>query len=110
MSRLRLAVRMWPSAEAAETEYLLSLLSEDARALVQRHTREDDRRRALAARLLERTAASAALRLPLTSVRLSRTRGGKPYVTNPVSKTHAPNWNFSVSHEVGVLRVLCWWC
>lgn len=99
--RLRWALRTgaWePTPDVLE--FLLACLSPDQRALVVRHSRAEDRKRALAARFTERAAAAAALGLPLGAVALKRTRGGKPYVTNDVPKPQAPNWNFSVSHEV----------
>lgn len=100
-TRLRWAVRtgeleLAPGAK----EFLLASLPPDQRALVVRHSRAEDQRRALAARFLERAAAAAALGLPLGAAAMKRTRGGKPYVANDVPKPHASNWNFSVSHEV----------
>lgn len=100
-ARLRWAVRTsaWAPTEPAQAEFLLALVPTQS-ALVVRHSRAEDQQRALAARLLERAAAAAALGLPLGEAALKRTRGGKPYVASDVPKPHAPNWNFSVSHEV----------
>lgn len=100
-TRLRWAVRAhhWAPTHA-EFEYLLSLLPPEERPQVVRFRDQKDRQRALVSRLLQRRAAAAALRLPPAAVDLRRTRGGKPYVANALPKPHAPNWNFSVSHEV----------
>lgn len=103
--RLRWAVRTggW-SPDSAEWEMLLSLLpSAEERQQCMRYRNLDDRCRTLVGRLLARQAAAAALGLPFAAVDLRRTRGNKPYVANQLpSKAHgpAPNWNFSVSHEV----------
>ena len=86
-------------------EYLLSLLPAEEREQCNRFRQAEDRKRALVSRLLARAAAAAALRLqPFSTEALvgwARTRGGKPYVASPLPRPpHAPNWNYSVSHEV----------
>jgi phosphopantetheinyl transferase len=86
-------------------EYLLSLLPAEEREQCNRFRQAEDRKRALVSRLLARAAAAAALRLqPFSAeapVGWARTRGGKPYVASPLPRPpHAPNWNYSVSHEV----------
>lgn len=100
-ARLRWAVALgaWEPVPA-EFEYLLALLPEEERAPVLRFRQEADRRRALVSRLLQRAAAAAALGLPHAAVVVRRTRGSKPYAANELPKPQAPNWNYSVSHEV----------
>lgn len=54
-------------------------------------------------RLLARACCAAALRLPWPAVEIARTRGRKPYCANAEGdRSAAPNFNFNVSHEVGV--------
>ncbi len=101
-TRLRWAVQVdrWRPGET-EFELLLSLLPEDERTAVRKYRQPDDRKRALVSRLLQRAAAAVALGLRQGEVRVARTRGGKPYVANEGPRpAHAPNWNYSVSHEV----------
>lgn len=99
--RLRWAVRTtaW-SPSPAEFELLLSLLAPEQQAAVTRLRVVEDRKRALVSRLLARAAAAASLGLAPGGVQMARTRGGKPYVTGAFKPASAPNWNFSVSHEV----------
>lgn len=85
----------------SEFELLLSLLPEGERNACTRFTQVQDRKRAVVSRLLQRAAAAATLGLPHSAVLVERTRGGKPYVANKDRPQHAPNWNYSVSHEVG---------
>jgi phosphopantetheinyl transferase len=104
--RLRWAVctRGWQPGEA-EADFLLSLLPPEERAQCERFRLPDDRHRALLSRLLARRAASAVLGLAPSDADVRRTRGGKPYVANALpgkAEGPAPNWNYSVSHEVGV--------
>lgn len=99
--RLRWAVRtaQWSPCHA-EFEYLLALCPEEERQAVARFRQVEDRKRALVSRLLARAAAAAALGVVHEAVDVKRTRGGKPYAANALAKPHAPNWNFSMSHEV----------
>ncbi|KAI3430442.1 hypothetical protein D9Q98_005037 [Chlorella vulgaris] len=100
MSRLRWAVQSdhW-TPSPSEFELLLSLLPEGERTACTRFTQVQDRKRAVVSRLLQRAAAAATLGLPHSAVLVERTRGGKPYVANKDRPQHAPNWNYSVSHE-----------
>ena len=59
-----------------------------------------DKKRAVVSRLLQRHAAFLALDIPHEAVSIERTKGRKPYVANKIEKLHAPNYNYSVSHEV----------
>lgn len=108
--RLRWAVQTaaWGARVAPEEwAFLLSLLPNDEQQQCLRHRQPEDQRRALVARLLARRAAAASLGLTQSAVDCRRTKGGKPYVANDVpgkANGPAPNWNFSVSHEVRVGR------
>lgn len=100
--RLRWAVQVeaW-SPGHAEFELLLSLLPEAERCACTRFRQAQDRKRALVSRLLQRAAAAAALGLRHGgALSVQRTRGNKPYVAGAHRPSHAPNWNYSVSHEV----------
>ena len=55
---------------------------------------------AAACRLLQRKCASDVLGIAFSSVDIRRTKGGKPFAVAEVSRPHAPNFNFNVSHEV----------
>ncbi|EFN51313.1 hypothetical protein CHLNCDRAFT_55270 [Chlorella variabilis] len=99
--RLRWAVQVeaW-SPGHAEFELLLSLLPEAERCACTRFRQAQDRKRALVSRLLQRAAAAAALGLRHGgALSVQRTRGNKPYVAGAHRPSHAPNWNYSVSHE-----------
>ncbi len=104
--RLRWAVQTaaWGARVGPEEwAFLLSLLQEDERQQCLRHRQLEDQRRALVARLLARRAAAVSLGLPQSAVDCRRTKGGKPYVANDLpgkADGPAPNWNYSVSHEV----------
>lgn len=84
-----------------EFKFLLSLLNEPSeRASVEDFTYWEDKRRALIARLLARKACASALGLDsFRDVRIARTRGGKPFLSEPPSAPEHPNFNFSISHE-----------
>jgi 4'-phosphopantetheinyl transferase len=91
--------RWTPAPE--ELEFLLALIPEDEREQVRKFRFLEDQKRALASRLLQRRAAQLVLGIPHDLVVIRRTKGNKPYVANDLPKHHAPNFNFSVSHEVG---------
>eukprot|EP00667_Euglena_gracilis_P015605 EG_transcript_16237 len=97
---LRWAVRSgaWQPGEA-EWRFLLGRLPEPEQAHVQRFKFEEDRKRALLSRLLQRAAVCAAVGLPYDTVVLRRTKGNKPFLAVPHSRPDAPNFNFNVSHE-----------
>lgn len=100
-ARLRLAVdiaRWHPSIE--EFEFLCSLLPAADADECKKFRFFDDKKRSVTSRLLQRHAAFLALGIPHPAVDIKRTKGRKPYVANPVSKPHAPNYNYSISHEV----------
>ena len=103
--RLRWAVclRGWEPA-ASELDLLLSWLPAEERTQCERFRQPADKQRALVSRLLARRAAAVALGLPQGDAVVKRTRGGKPYVANELpgkAEGPVPNWNYSVSHEVG---------
>ena len=104
-ARLRLAVdiNQWSPAPP-ELALLLSLLPENERKESTKFMFIADQKRHLVSRLLARAAAHAALGLPHAEVLVQRTRGGKPYIANELPKPEAPNYNYSVSHEVRTLE------
>ena len=77
-----------------------------------KYLREDDRKRALVSRLLQRRACVEATGVPWAQVELKRTKGGKPFMANKPAG-FGPNWNWNVSHEghfvalAAEARVLC---
>lgn len=93
-----------------------SLAQADAEK-VSRYAHAEDRKRALASQLLQRSACARAVHVPFCDAELRRTKGGKPFlvrvkfalpkrrlaeVTNQANQRqrgHAPNFNFNVSHE-----------
>lgn len=99
--RLRFAVDVsrWDPSPA-EFDFLCALLPEEDATDCRRFRFSDDQKRALTSRLLQRHAAATALGIPHSEVVIKRTKGRKPYVANDLPKANAPNFNFSVSHEV----------
>ena len=65
---------------------------------------KEDKKRAMVSRLLQRQCISRALGIPWSEAKVKRTRGKKPFavITAKVDKSHAPNFNFNVSHEVSI--------
>lgn len=62
---------------------------------------KEDQKRALVSRLLQRQCVAVAFGIPWEKVLIKRTKGRKPFVISKgLDKTHAPNFNFNVSHEV----------
>ena len=74
----------------------MACLAEDEATKVMRYMQAADKKRALISRLLQRRACFEALDVDYASVKIERTKGGKPFVSNKPAKT---NWNFNVSHE-----------
>lgn len=85
-----------PSAE--EFDRLLSGLETDEQRSIQRFVNYDDRRRAFVSRLMQRACVRQVCGCMDSEVRVQRTKGGKPFCTN-TKPSHAPNFNFNVSHE-----------
>ena len=99
---------------SVEWEMLLGLIPEEDSAKTMRFVRLDDRKRALASRLLQRRASAEVTGLAYAAVSIKRTKGSKPYLENrPLGTSSLPNWNFNVSHEGNYValaaepRVLC---
>jgi len=99
--RLRLAVNVtkW-EPNPQEFQFLCTLLPAAESEACNKFRFFDDKKKALVSRLLQRHAAFLALDIPHEAVSIERTKGRKPYVVNKVEKLHAPNYNYSVSHEV----------
>lgn len=103
--RLRWAVEIsrWQPSDR-EFDFLCSILPPEDATECRKFKFLDDRKRAVLSRLLQRHAAASVLAIPHDSVEIKRTRGRKPYAANPViEKRGAPNFNYSVSHEVSKL-------
>lgn len=94
-------ISAWQPCEA-EIGFLLQLLPEEEADQCRSYKRAEDCKRALASRLLQRQCCCRALGLAWHDVLIKRTRGKKPYCANArIYRSHAPNWNFNTSHEVG---------
>ena len=87
------------SPSTTEFGYFLAALGHEDRSTIERFIQFDDRKRALASRLLQRASVIQVCRCKDSEVRIARTRGGKPFTTN-MKPSSAPNFNFNVSHEV----------
>jgi hypothetical protein len=100
-ARLRWAVHVgaWQPG-AKEVDLLLSLLPAQEAQHCRAFRQFDDQKRALVSRLLQRHAGTVALGIPFEEVVIKHTKGRKPYIANEIAKPQAPNFNFSVSHEV----------
>lgn len=107
--RLRWAVNVgaWDPSPP-EFAFLLDLLRDESERLsILRYRMVEDQRRALVSRLLQLAACGRALGVPSEAVRLERTKGGKPFASEPQARPiDAPNFNFSVSHEVRSTRAV----
>ena len=108
-ARVRWAVNStrWKPGER-EMEFLLKILPVHERERVMRFKREEDRKRALVSRLMQRACVGTCAVVETTdAVEIRRTKGGKPFMyveENATTKerrraTAAPNFNFNVSHE-----------
>ncbi|EIE24817.1 4'-phosphopantetheinyl transferase [Coccomyxa subellipsoidea C-169] len=100
-SRLRWAINIkkWTPWDD-EWLFLLDMLPEEDQKEVESFKFKDDQKRALVSRLLQRQCVAVALGIPWEKVLIKRTKGRKPFVINKgLDKTHAPNFNFNVSHE-----------
>ena len=87
----------------AEWNLLLKALPQADSEKVMKFRFVADQKRALVSRYLQRRACFEATGVPWSKVEITRTKGGKPFMSNKPSPTlpngvHA-NWNFNVSHE-----------
>lgn len=91
--------KWFPTSE--EWEFLLSIIPQEDSSKTMRFLRLEDRKRALASRLLQRRACADVTGLPYKEVSIKRTKGSKPFLeSRPASlQSTLPNWNFNVSHE-----------
>lgn len=78
-----------------------ALCVQGERQKVGRFKREDDRKRALVSRILQRCACEHAVGVRVENAQLMRTKGSKPFLANPPEPRppDIPNFNFNVSHE-----------
>ena len=96
-------ITKWQPSKA-EWAFLLTQLPEVDSTKVMRFLKEDDRKRAIISRLLQRRACHEMTGLPWAAINIERTKGGKPFMANKPSASAAgmlvpSNWNFNVSHE-----------
>ncbi|KAF5839726.1 hypothetical protein DUNSADRAFT_18726 [Dunaliella salina] len=99
MLRLAVETAAW---DANQLESFLAYLPAHEQEEVMRFFQVEDKKRALASRLLQRAAISAVCGVPLmppAAIEVQRTKGRRPFTLNRAPDS-APNWNFNVSHEV----------
>jgi len=86
--------------DGPEFQFLLSLIDASDASQVGKFKSEEDRKRALLARLMARQASAKVLGLrDFADIRIARTLGRKPYLKAPRPSGELANWNFNVSHE-----------
>jgi phosphopantetheinyl transferase len=90
-----------------EIDFLLSLFTQEDSDHCRKYHFFDDQKRAIVSRLLQRHGAAVALGIPHQHVTIKRTKGRKPYITNSIQKPQAPNYNYSISHEVSNSTISC---
>lgn len=98
--RLFVDVAAWDpymGSEGDEFQLCLQLLPEQERTAVMRYAREDDKKRMLVSRLLQRHCISSTLGTRWTNIVIKRTKGQKPFVAEHSGKF--PNFNYNVSHD-----------
>jgi 4'-phosphopantetheinyl transferase len=79
---------------------LLQSLPEIERNEVLYFRHYDDQKRAMVSRLLQRACVMQALGEPWDQIVIKRTKGKKPFYAGHITRPHAPNFNYNVSHEV----------
>lgn len=87
----------WQPCEE-EFKHVLSILPEKEQQECTSFTRLEDQKRAVISRLLQRKCTSDVVGRAYNEVVLKRTKGKKPFSTDP-KPADAPNFNFNVSHE-----------
>jgi len=85
--------------EEEEWEFLLKLIPVDDQTSVRKFKFKEDQKRALVSRLLQRRCCQTALGIEWSDIAIKRTKGRKPFLSNPANDELAPNFNFNVSHE-----------
>ena len=98
--RWALAAGAWePGGE--EWAFLLALLPEEEAEAVQKFRREEDRKRALGSRVMQRACIERECGVPWREAEIARTKGRKPFLKAPARPRDPalPNFNFNVSHE-----------
>lgn len=94
-----------------QLRYLGGLLPPGELADVMRYLRLEDRKRAMASRVMQRACVAALSGSPgaWREVQIRRTERGKPFAAGGFARPiHAPNFNFNVAHEVrGRGRAAC---
>lgn len=80
----------------------LAALPEQEQARCLRFRQPEDQRRAVVSQLLQRACICAVLGVGWADAAIARTRGAKPFYAGAANRSHAPNFNYNVSHEVGL--------
>eukprot|EP00899_Mesostigma_viride_P019490 jgi/Mesvir1/27542/Mv07300-RA.1 len=75
------------------------MLPANEREDVMRFRREEDRKRAIVSRLLQRHVINSVLNVPYADISIARTLQGKPYLANSVTDARFPNFNFNATHH-----------
>ena len=98
--RWALATEAWEPGEE-EWAFLLSLLPAEEAEDVRRFRREEDRKRALGSRVMQRACIQRVAGVPWREAEIARTKGRKPFLRAPHREPDLglPNFNFNVSHE-----------
>eukprot|EP00854_Cymbomonas_tetramitiformis_P014522 gene14522-17166_t len=91
-------ISQWKPCED-EWKFLLSLLPDEESDAVKRFKFQDDQKRAIVSRLLQRRCIEMALDIPYENICIKRTKGRKPFLANKGNTPAAPNFNYNVSHE-----------
>ncbi|CAK9149212.1 unnamed protein product [Ilex paraguariensis] len=79
--------------------FAVSILPESEHSSITRFVKMEDRKRALASRLLQYALVHEILRLPFDEITIKRTVEGKPYLESDKVNLNFPNFNFNVSHH-----------
>ncbi|KXZ56299.1 hypothetical protein GPECTOR_1g263 [Gonium pectorale] len=101
--RVRWAIDVEAEMDHGRFQQLLELLPADERQQVAKFMQPVDQHRALTSRVLQRCCVCQALGVEWREVTLALTKGRKPFTTNG-KPPWAPNFNYNVSHEWGLLK------
>lgn len=84
-------------------QLVLSALPQETRQKCLTYRQVADQKRAVVSQVLQRACVSRLLGDPWQQVVLGRTKGSKPFYAGSSSRQDAPNFNYNVSHEVGLV-------
>ena len=82
-------------------QVLTALLTKNEAEKCNRFHFQDDKKRALVSRIMQRAACALVGKISLADVQIDYTKGRKPFFANRPKLVHdpMPNWNYNVSHE-----------